>query len=242
MNANKTQCLLFQPKFGKTPATTNTIDLKLGNTTLSFSTSVRFLGTWLDHQLNWNHHFQTLIYKIQKNRILLQVSQKYLPPSTKVLVYYARIYSHISYCIRIWGNMITKTQLKQLQIEQNKCIRLIVPSNCTEEIYKKFKLANITQIIKAENCKLGYQIDRNTISLELYKVITEDSKGKTLLKTHDYATRNKSMPNLPKSENSKYHNSFLYRGIKEFCSLPQNIKDLETFPRFKTKLKDHLLK
>ena len=208
---------------------------------VTFSKSVKFLGIWLDKQLSWNHQFQTIIHKIQKNRILLQVGQKYLPPSTKVMIYYAHIYSHISYCIRIWGNMINKAQLKQLQIEQNKCVQLIRPQSNTKEICKEFCIANIEQIIQMENCKLGYNIGKKLVPKELYRVVTEDSKGKTLLKTHNYETRNKGMPNIPKAANNKYKTSFLNKGIEEFCALPQELKDIETWPKFKYKLKQHLL-
>ena len=242
LNVDKTQCLLFKPTKCKQPSIAITEQsIKLDNTELIFGKSVKFLGTWIDHLLNWNHQFQTIIYKVQKNRVLLQVSQKYLPPTTKTLVYYAHIYSHISYCIRIWGNMISKTQLRQLQTEQNKCIRLIEPHLSTSEIYTKYKIANIEQIIHIENCKLGYCIDRKTIPTELYKVITEDSKGKSLHKSHGYGTRNKSMPNLPKVNSTKYQNSFLNKSIKEYCSLPQELKDLKSWTSFKKMVKKHHL-
>ena len=242
LNVDKTQCLLFRPKHARQQQKVeNTTTMKLDNKDLTFSMSVKFLGIWLDKQLSWNHQFQTIIHKIQKNRILLQVGQKYLPPSTKVMIYYAHIYSHISYCIRIWGNMINKAQLKQLQIEQNKCVQLIRPQSNTKEICKEFCIANIEQIIQMENCKLGYNIGKKLVPKELYRVVTEDSKGNTLLKTHTYETRNKGMPNIPKAVNNKYKTSFLNKGIKEFCALPQELKDIETWPKFKYKLKQHLL-
>ena len=124
LNVEKTQCLLFKPKHARQKHVKNNNTLKLDNKDLKFSMSVKFLGIWLDNQLNWNHQFQTIIQRIQKNRTLLQVGQRYLPPSTKIMIYYAHIYSHISYCIKIWGNMITKAQLQQLQTEQNKCIQV----------------------------------------------------------------------------------------------------------------------
>ena len=245
LNVDKTQCLLFEPKqlkfLNQNTKKDNTCTLRLENTDLRFCKSVKFLGTWIDNLLSWNHQFQTIIYKIQKNRILLQISQKYLPIHTKILVYYAHIYSHISYCIRIWGNMITRTQLNQLPIEQNKCIRLIEPNMNTSSIYKKHRLATIDQIISIENIKLGFCIDRKTVPAELYKVITEDSKGQTLMKTHGYSTRNKNMPNLPRVRSMKYQSSFLSKGIKEFSKLPQELKDIKSWTLFKSKIKLHVI-
>ena len=137
--------------------------------------------------------------------------------------------------------MITRTQLNQLQIEQNKCIRLIEPNLNTSSIFKKHKLATIDQIIIIENNKLGFCIDRKTVPPALYKVITEDSKGQTLMKTHGYSTRNKSMPNLPRVKNLKYQSSFLSKGIKEFSKLPQELKDTKSWTLFKTKIKLHVM-
>ena len=79
------------------------------------------------------------------------------------------------------------------------------------------------------------------VPAELYRVVTEDSKGKTLMKTHTYSTRNKGMPNIPKVGNSKYKTGFLNKGIKEFCALPQEMKNIENWPKFKSKLKHHLI-
>ena len=135
--------------------------------------------------------------------------------------------------------MINRAQLRQLQTEQNKCVKLIKPHSSVNEICKEYGIANIEQIIQIENCKLGYNIDKKLVPTELYRVVTEDSKGKTLMKTHTYGTRNKGMPNIPKAANNKYKISFLNKGIKEFCGLPQELKNIENWPKFKSKLKHH---
>ena len=75
LNVEKTQCLLFKPKHARQKHVKNNNTLKLNNENHKFSMSVKFLGIWLDNQLNWNHQFQTIIQRIQKNRILLQVGQ-----------------------------------------------------------------------------------------------------------------------------------------------------------------------
>ena len=49
------------------------------------------------------------------------------------------------------------------------------------------------------------------------------------------------MPNITKAGNIKYNTSFLNKGIKDYCALPQELKDIETWPKFKYKLKQYLL-
>ena len=68
LNVDKTQCLLFKPKHARqTQKVKNTNTIRLDNKDLTFSMSVKFLGIWLDNQLSWNHQFQTIVQKIQKN-------------------------------------------------------------------------------------------------------------------------------------------------------------------------------
>ena len=45
--------------------------------------------------------------------------------STKRLVYYSHIASHIQYGMLLWGNNASKEQLNKLQKLQTKCLELI---------------------------------------------------------------------------------------------------------------------
>ena len=65
----------------------------------------KFLGVFLDKNLNWEHHMTYLYNKINSNCYLLGLSRKFLNENNLVKLYYAHVYSHIKYGITAWGSM-----------------------------------------------------------------------------------------------------------------------------------------
>ena len=112
LNLDKTECILFSA------STSNTqlhIELELGEHKLINTNHVKFLGLWIDQKLQWNKHLNTLVMKLKQNTNLLQMGNKFLNKNSKILVYYAHIYSHIIYGLVVWGNMIERTMKIKLQ-------------------------------------------------------------------------------------------------------------------------------
>ena len=93
LNISKSVYMDFSP----TPMTIPKIkfrDLEL------FSTKeTKFLGINLDNNLSWGHHFNILYNKLLLNKRLLVLSKKTLSIMAKLSIYYAHIYSHLTYTI-----------------------------------------------------------------------------------------------------------------------------------------------
>ena len=100
-------------------------EIQISNEKVDRVQNMKFLGVRIDDNLNWNHQYNHVVLKIKRNMHLLRDNKLYLNINTKKLIYYAHIYSHISYCIVVWGNMLSKQELKKLQKLQNKCIDLV---------------------------------------------------------------------------------------------------------------------
>ena len=96
LNLDKTVCILFSSKSG-----TQELTLDIGTYKLHSNETVKFLGVWIDKKLTWNKHLSTLIVKLKQNLHLLKLSKKFLNKETKKLIYYAHIYSHLTYGILI---------------------------------------------------------------------------------------------------------------------------------------------
>ena len=153
------------------------------------------------------------------------------------MLYYAQIYSHMTYCIVVWGSMASEQLLSKLQVEQNKCIKLLNRLLTLTEIYNKYNILTVYEVIDLELKKLGYKVVNKLLPIKLVQNIKTDYKCVSLDKIHKYDTRQKKVPNLPKTNTKNYYNSFLMQSIKRFASLTTDLKESSSLEKFVFKLK-----
>ena len=108
--------------------------------------------------MTWTKHVSTLMVKLKQNMHLLKLSNKFLTKETKKLIYYAHIYSHLTYGILIWGNMINQVTMNKIQKTLNSCFNLITGLSPTPINFRKEKMLRLQDLIQLENRKLGYQM------------------------------------------------------------------------------------
>ena len=77
--------------------------------------------------------------------------------------YYAQINSIIAYGIAMWGPMASHRQLKQIQNQQVKAVKLIDYRQKKVHIYRTYWILNVHQLTKLELCKLGYRLTNNLL-------------------------------------------------------------------------------
>ena len=214
------------------------IDLRLGDNKLPKVTTTKFLGMWIDQNLNWNEHLSKLRTKVKRNLTLLKIGQKHLNTHTKKMLYYAQIYSHLSYGLILWGNMVSNTQLTTIQKLQNQAIRLVDSSQQNIECsYKNLGIMKLYEAIKMENCKMMHKLEHHNLPGKLPLLFLSDNKGKSLQKTHKYNTRTKNIPKLPKTQTKLYSNSFLTKCITDYQTIPKEIREIPNRKLFTKKYK-----
>ena len=148
------------------------------------------------------------------------------------------IYSHINYCILIWGGA-EKGIIEPLFILQKKAIRIISKSSFLEHtaplfkslalltVHKVFNLNCILFIYKCLNCnyfpELRIRIQKNS-------------------EYHGYNTRGRNLfKNVDIERLRICQRSFLNYGINAWNSLNPVIKDSSSIHKLKTLMKQHLL-
>ena len=187
-------------------------------------------------------HTNTLLMKLKQNTNLLKIDNKFLNKASKKLVYYAHVNSHITYGILVWGNMIDNETKNKIQKCMDACFNLITHLPPAPLNYKKEKMLRLEELLLLENTKLSYKLQHSLLPTKLHGMLLSDSKKKTLVKKHQYATRTKNIPKLPSAKTKKYHSSFLFQSIKDYENIPLEVRNCRTLPTFILNMKRKILK
>ena len=118
LNVDKSVFLMFNRKGQR-----SINQLKLGDSLINRVSSTKFLGTWVDDQLNWKTHMSRLLSRLKCGLGMLQRSSDLLSRKAKKLLYYGQVHSHLCYGLGVWGPMLSVGQTKELCTLQRKCVR-----------------------------------------------------------------------------------------------------------------------
>ena len=140
----------------------------------------------------------------------------------------------------MWGNMTLRVDLNKLQIIQNRCVQVIKPNSPVQDIYKDLGILTIDELLKLENCKLWYKYYKGLLPVKLQKLMSVGSSQETLIKAHNYNTHRKGELNTPKAHSEGYRKSFLIKGLWDFSSLPQVVKNSVTLQQFVIQCKKYI--
>ena len=114
LNVAKTHSMLFSFK-----RNISELKIKINDTEIERKSVTKFLGVQIDDKLNWKAHITHICSKISKAIAILRKVRSIFPLNILKMIYMSLIYSHINYCILIWGSA-EKTILEPLFKLQKK--------------------------------------------------------------------------------------------------------------------------
>ena len=167
LNLSKTVLMVFSPK-GK-----QKVSLVVNNVVIPQVSETKFLGVWLDDKMSWNTHLGKLESKLKRNLGLLRRSKNLLPVSAKRIVYYSHIYSHLTYCILLWGSNLPNATLHRLQSIQNRCMKEL-KSGDYDTTYKSLEILKVREIIELEKRKFGYKYMKQLLPSKIIEIVNDD--------------------------------------------------------------------
>ena len=110
--------------------------------------SVKYLGIYIDENLNWARHILHLSLQLARYYGLIYRIRRFLNRKTLCVIYYSLIYSRIQYGIVTWGTA-NKTVLQELNVKPNNIVRTITysskycPWTCLDKLLNFLKLDDI---------------------------------------------------------------------------------------------------
>ena len=108
LNVAKTEVILFK---GKNKTIDVGINLKLSRKKLNLSSHVRYLGVFIDENLNWKYHVNAISSKLIKANAMLSKLRHFVSKEVLRTVYYAIFQSHINYNCVAWAQINTSVRI-----------------------------------------------------------------------------------------------------------------------------------
>ena len=203
--------------------------LKLNIHSIEEKNYIKYLGIYMDKNLNWAPRIQRIISKTYKNVGILFKLRHFLPLNALKQIYYSLTYPYLHYGIMSWGNTCPG-RLTKVQTKQNKCIRYIFFSHNRESSASYFKLLdilNMDNIFRRKISLLAHKISQNEASIpevfQKYLIKVSD--------THSHNTRYASNLNfgVPGVKSNYSKHTFKFATTKIWEEIPTNIKTLSYY-------------
>ena len=102
----------------------DSLGLFIGDTTLVFKHSYKYLGLEIDSKLSWSDSINSITKKLRSQLAALQRICSIIPLSNPNSLYYSFIQSHIDYCITVWGHTSIEN-INKIQCFQNRSARIL---------------------------------------------------------------------------------------------------------------------
>ena len=116
------------------------VTLSMNNKSLTQENSIRYLGIYIDSNLNWKSHINYIAKTIKRSIGILSKLRYYLNSKTLLDLYYALVYPFLTYCLIAWGNTY-QTSLQPLFIlQKKKAIRIITFSSFSDHTSPLLKI------------------------------------------------------------------------------------------------------
>lgn len=229
------RCLLLNPSKTKvisfiTPQTRVELDFNifLDEYLLEEVNEVRFLGLILDKNFNWNSHVSAITKKLASGLFVLNRVSKFSSLQTMKTLYFAFIQSHITFGIVLYGST-SNDNLNKLLVFQKKSIRSILKLDWNHSVKHLFAELGIMTVYSLYIFELILYIKRNKDKIE------------TLGHNHDYNTRSNQDYAFSRHNLKLFEKKPSYAGIRFYNALSLDLKSIQDFNSFKSKVKSLLL-
>ena len=241
VNAKKTEVMLLGTRQRLQDSNIDKIQVYFGNTQLRVVTTFKYLGLWMDSNLNWNDHCGKMAKKAGLKLHLMRRLSKILPQSTMCQVYKTYLMPILEYGATVWG-FTSEESMKKAQRLINLAAR-IVSSNYDyintrgADLAKKMEWSTFEERRDFLISVLMYKCYNNMAPNYMNDKVTRlEELGTRLTRHTDEFTLT-----IPTTRIQQASRSFVTQGPTIWNRLPINVKEATSVDSFKRRYKKHVL-
>ena len=148
LNVNKTNYIIFRNRSRN--CFDSNFHIVIDDKNIERVSYTKFLGVFVDEDLNWKHHASEIALKISRNIGVLNRVKHILPFDSLLTLYYTLIHPHFLYCNIVWGGA-SQTALNRLVCLQKRALRVISRSEYrapSSPLFKRFGILKLPDIHK----------------------------------------------------------------------------------------------
>ena len=232
LNERKTQYIVYHRSQRSNPVLSSPI--LIDDIVISRVCETKFLGVYMDENLCWHRHISHICSILSKYvAIFLKIKDK-ISKENLLIIYYSLVYSNLIYCVSVWGH-VNKSSLFPVIVLHKRIIRMLgglAARDHTEPVFNDLRLLNLQNISSYVS------------SLFVYKSLNMiHSNWFAYYDNVYYHTRLSRRNNLivPFARTNNSRQSITYAGPSTWNSIPDDLKIIDNYDRFKINLKRYLL-
>ena len=238
LHLGKTESILFGSK-RKLHSESN-LKIKCNETSISSTSSVKYLGVTIDQFLSFKDMAETVIKKANARLSFLYRKKEYLNFQMRKLLFTSLIQCHFDYASAVWYNGLTQNLKNKLQTTQNKLIRFIFDLDPKSHIGSEhFRILNWlpvqSRVEQIMLCQV-FKINKNVAP----EYLKQHFVAQTAQHNHRTRLSVKGGYSIPKVKTSG-SKTFCYVATKIWNNLPRELTTIDKYKPFKIAVKDFLL-
>ena len=235
INSEKSNLLIMPPKFNS-PSTSPEINIFYDGSPITTSKSAKYLGVYIDDELNFKTHIKLLYTKLSRSLGILHKVKNYLPKKSLLYLCFALLQSHLLYCVTLWFPTY-QNYTAPISKLQDRAIKLIYHKHAhhyaLSSIYKSLNILQLLDLVKLELGLFVYCHFKNMLPTPFNNFFVKLDEHHPV-KTRLQATCCNYW--IPHYRTSKLQRSIKYQGVKIWNDIPDDIKS-SSVRRFNQKLK-----
>jgi hypothetical protein len=206
------------------------LNIHIDNQPLRQVSVAKYLGMFIDQNLKWNEHIDSMTKKISSKIGVLRSLRRIVPIDTLKLLYNAIVQPHFDYGDIIFdtANVNDKARLQKLQSRAARLITGSGPRESRNTMFKQLGWLSLQNRTLWHRYIMIYKCRNNMAPTYLTDCFNQNDTH------HEHDTRHSGNLRATLSTTEYYHKSFTVSGPTLWNNLPQDIKICNTLNRFKS--------